>query len=66
MIVSGTSPPISIDWGKDEAGMILQFRNVERDRIVWRDYLVNGEIAKSPFDIDKLPGGRYRLINPAP
>ena len=41
--------------------MILQSRNVERGYIVWRDYLVNGEIVKSPFDIDDLPAGVYRL-----
>ena len=32
--------------------MTLQFRDVERDRIVWRDYTVEGEAVKSPFDID--------------
>ena len=62
MITAGSYPPISIDFGKDEPGMILQYRNVERDRIVWRDYTVNGDQVKSPVDIDALPAGRYRLV----
>lgn len=62
MIVSGSYPPITIDFGKDEPGMTLQFRNVERGQIVWRDYKVDGEAVKSPVDIDKLPAGRYRPV----
>ena len=62
MIVSGTYPPISIDLGKDEPGMTLQFRDVKRGQIVWRDYTVDGEAVKSPVDIDALPAGVYRLI----
>jgi len=41
--------------------MTLQYRNLERDQIVWRDYLVDGEPVKSPIDIDALPAGKYRL-----
>ena len=63
MITAGTYPPISIDLGKDEPGMTLQYRNVERGQIVWRDYTVDGEVVKSPVDIDALPAGRYRLVN---
>ena len=38
--------------------MTPQFRNVERGCIVWRDYRVEGEVAKPPVDIDALlPGG---------
>ena len=37
--------------------MTLQYRDVERDRIVWCDYQVDGEIVKSPVDIDELPAG---------
>ena len=55
MITAGTYPPISIDLGNDEPGMTLQFRNLERDRIVWLDYTVDGEVVKSPVDIDALP-----------
>ena len=46
----------------DEPGMTLQFRNLERDRIVWRDYTVDGEVVKSPVDFDVLPAGVYRLV----
>ena len=62
MITAGTYPPISIDFGKDEPGMILQFRDVERDRIVWRDYMVDSEAVISPVDIDALPAGVYRFV----
>ena len=62
MITAGTSPPISIDLGWNEPGMTLQFRNVERDQIVWRDYTVDGEVMRSPVDLDALPVGVYRLI----
>ena len=58
MISAGTSPPIWIDYGKDEPGMVLQ-RLVKR---VWVDYEVGDEVVKSPVDIDKLPPGRYRLL----
>jgi hypothetical protein len=40
MITAGTYPPVSIDFGKDEPGMILQ-REVERDQ--WIDYQVDGK-----------------------
>ena len=62
MITAGSYPPISIDLGKDELGMTLQFRDVERGYIVWRDYTVDGEAVLSPVDIDALPAGRYRLV----
>ena len=61
VITAGSYPPISIDLGKDEPGMTLQHRDVERGYIVWRDYTVDGEIVRSPVDIDRLPSGRYRL-----
>jgi hypothetical protein len=53
MFVSGTSPPITIDLGKDEPGMTLQ--RLEDD---WVDY----KLVKSPVDIDALPVGKYRLV----
>lgn len=28
----------------------------------WVDYKVDGEVVKSPVDIDALPAGRYRLV----
>ena len=55
MITAGSHPPISIDLGRNEPGMTLQYRNVDRGRIVWRDYTVDGEVVKSPVDIDALP-----------
>jgi len=61
LITAGTSPPTSIDLGRDEPGMTLQFRSLELYRIVWRDYTVDGEAVKSPVDIDALPFGRYQL-----
>ena len=62
MITAGSYPPISIDVGKDEPGMTRQFRDVEGDQIVWRDYTVGSEVVKSPVDIEKLPFGVYRLV----
>ena len=62
MIVSGTYPPISIDLGKDEPGMILQREYRKDGYLIWRDYQVDGETVKSPVDIDGLPLGRYRRI----
>ena len=61
MIVTGSYPPISIDLGRDEAGMTLQYRGVERGYIVWSDYVWAGEIVKSPVDIDALLSGFCRL-----
>ena len=62
MITAGSHPPISIDFGKDEPGMTLQYRDVERGYIVWRDYTVDGEGVKSPVEIDVLLPGVYRLV----
>ena len=61
MIVAGTYPPLYIDLGKDEPGMTLQYRDAEDGYIVWRDYLVDGELVKSPVDIDKPSADAYRL-----
>ena len=41
MITAGSCPPIGIDFGRDEPGMVLQFRDVEGGYIVWRDYAVD-------------------------
>ena len=62
MITAGTYPPINIDLGKDEPGMILQREFRENGYLVWRDYRGDGEIVKSPADIDRLPPGKYRLV----
>ena len=58
MISTGTSPPIWIDYGKDESGMTLQ----HLEKREWVDYLVDGEVVVSPVDTEKLPPGRYRLV----
>jgi hypothetical protein len=63
MIVAGTHPPITIDLGSNEPGMIPQLRWDGDD---WVDYKADGKVVKSPVDIDALPSGRYRLNNPAP
>jgi len=41
--------------------MTLQREYREGGSRVWRDYLVDGEVVKSPVDINTLPFGRYRL-----
>jgi len=41
MIVSGTHPPINIDLGKNEPGMTLQYRQIERAYIAWREYMLD-------------------------
>ncbi len=57
MISAGTDQYIWIDLGKDEPGMTLQ----RFDGGVWGDYLVDGEVVKSPVKIEKLPPGKYPL-----
>ena len=53
-------PRISIDLGSNEPGMTLQYR--EDGKLVWRDVLKDGQVIKSPVDIDALPFGVYRLV----
>ena len=43
MIVSGTSPSISLDYGENKPGMTLQ-RREGRD---WVDYEMDGKVVKS-------------------
>jgi len=62
MIVAGTYPPIDIDLGKDEPGLTLQREYCERGNLIWRDYLKDGKVVKSPVDIDALPVGKHRLV----
>ena len=62
MIVAGTYPPIHIDLGKDEPGMTLQREYCEDDYLIWRDHKVDGEIVKSPVDVNALPWGKYQLV----
>ena len=48
VITAGTYPPIHIDFGRNEAGMTLQYRDVGRGQIVWRDYTVVGQPVNAP------------------
>jgi hypothetical protein len=59
MITAGTGPLIWIDLGRDEPGMTLQ-RIEDRE---WVDVVEDGKVVKSPVKIDKLPPGKYRLVN---
>ena len=54
MIVSGTNPPITIDLGSNEPGMILQREYREGGKLIWRDVVKDGQVVKSPVDIDAL------------
>ena len=43
----------------------MKLSNIEFTAFVgldWVGYLVDGEVVKSPVDIEKLPAGRYRLV----
>jgi hypothetical protein len=62
MIVAGTYPPINIDLGNDEPGMILQREYREGGFRVWRDYMVGGEVVTAPVDVNALPWGKYQLV----
>ena len=53
---------MTLRLGRDEPGMTLQREYGEGDYRVWRDYLVDGEVVKSPVDIDTLPWGKYQLV----
>ena len=52
---------IEIDYGSDKPGAILQ-REEENG---YQDFLVDGEPAVNPFDVESLPSGWYRLRDPA-
>ena len=56
MISAGTGPLIWIDLGKDEPDMKLQ----RLDGREWVDYVLDGEVVKTPVKIDQLPSGKYR------
>jgi len=42
--------------------MTLQREYLEGGRLIWRDIEKDGQVMKSPVDIDALPAGKYRLI----
>jgi len=50
---------LQIDFGRNEPGDILQ--RWDRDNGGWQDYKQNKKVVFSPFDIESLPPGRYRL-----
>ena len=62
MITAGSYPPISIDLGKDEPGMTLQREYREGGKLIWRDVVKDGQVVRSPIDIETLPGGKYWLV----
>ncbi len=57
MIYSAGDLGIEIDFGPDQPGAVLQYK----DKGYWRDYRVDGEAVVNPFDVETLPAGRYRL-----
>ena len=61
MIWSAGDLGIEIDFGNNKTGAILQ-RKVNG---YWQDYLVDGELVINPFDVESLPPGFYRLVEPA-
>ena len=63
MIVAGIYPPIDIDFGKEESGMTLQREYREDGRLIWRDVVIDGQVVKSPVDVNALPWGKYRLVD---
>ncbi len=58
MIYSAVDLGIEIDFGSNEPGAILQYR----DKGYWYDYLVDGKPVVNPFDVETLPPGFYRLV----
>ena len=55
MITAGSYPPISIDFGKDEPGMTLQYRDVKNGYIVWRDVVKDGQVVQKPRQPHLIP-----------
>ena len=49
---------VLIDLGRNAPGTILQ-RN---EGGLWYFYMIDGEPAVYPFDMEKLPPGNYRLV----
>jgi hypothetical protein len=56
MIVAGTHPPISIDLGSNEPGMILQRWAGE-----WVNYKVDGKVVVSPVDSGEMIDHQYEF-----
>ena len=51
---------VEIDLGHNAPGAIVQ----RKESDVWYDYVINGALVVNPFDMDKLPPGFYRLVEP--
>ena len=51
---------VEIDVGRNVPGTILQ----RKENNVWYDYVINGGPVINPFDVEKLPPGFYRLVEP--
>jgi hypothetical protein len=60
MIYSEGDLGVQIDLGPDKPGMVIQ----RKDKGYWRDYLIDGEPVVNPFDVETLPPGWYRLLDP--
>ena len=66
MIVAGTYPFIHIDLGSDEPVMKMQHRDIERGYIVWRDFLVDGELVYAALTVPKSKKRSVIWDYPAP
>ncbi len=54
---------VEIDFGCNAPGSVLQ----RKESDIWYDYLIDGVLVVNPLDVEKLPPGRYRLVeSPAP
>ena len=42
--------------------MTLQREYREGGKLIWRDYMVEGGVVKSPVDIDALPPGHVKSL----
>ena len=51
---------VEIDLGHNAPGAIVQ----RKESDVWYDYVINGALVVNPFDVEKLPPGFYRLVEP--
>ena len=60
MIYSAVDLVIEIDFGNDKPGAILQ----RKEKGYWHDYMVDGKPVVNPFDVESLPPGWHRLLDP--
>jgi hypothetical protein len=51
---------VDIDLGRNAPGAILQ----RKDSGLWYYYLIDGEPMVNPFNLETLPPGFYRLVEP--